>query len=55
MSTAGAAFGVGPLVDGGVELSTIYGFGALVAVALGLWSFVVARGDPATASAPVAG
>ena len=38
-----AAFGVGPLLDNGVELPTIYGFAALVAAAMGLWSFVVAR------------
>ena len=38
-----AAFGVGPLVDGGVALSTVYGIAALVALALGMLSFVVAR------------
>ena len=38
-----AAFGVGPLVDGGVELATIYACAALVAAAMGGWSFVVAR------------
>ena len=30
-----AAFGVGPLLDGGVSLATIYGFSAIVAVAMG--------------------
>ena len=45
-----AAFGTGPLVDGGVSLSTIYGIAAAVAAAMGLWSFVVAgrRPSPAT-------
>jgi fucose permease len=45
-----AAFGVGPLVDGGVELSTIYAIAAGIAVAMGLWSFVVARRRPGAAS-----
>jgi hypothetical protein len=38
-----AAFGVGPLLDNGVELPTIYGFSALVAIAMGLASFRVTR------------
>lgn len=38
-----AAFGVGPLVDGGMALSTVYALAALVALALGALSFVVAR------------
>jgi hypothetical protein len=38
-----AAFGVGPLLDHGVKLSTVYGFGAVVAVAMGLASFGVTR------------
>ncbi len=38
-----AAFGIGPLVDGGVELSTIYGVAALVALALAATSFAVAK------------
>jgi predicted MFS family arabinose efflux permease len=50
-----AAFGVGPLLDNGVELPTIYGFAALVAAAMGLWSFVVARRRPAPAARPVPG
>ena len=45
-----AAFGVGPLVDSGVELSTIYGLAAIVAVAMGAWSFAVAGGRRGTAS-----
>ncbi|HEY6426878.1 MAG TPA: MFS transporter [Acidimicrobiales bacterium] len=38
-----AAFGAGPLQDAGVRLSTIFGFTAIVAVAMGLLSFVLAR------------
>jgi MFS family permease len=38
-----AAFGVGPLLDGGVKLSTVYGVSAAVAVALGFASFGVTR------------
>jgi MFS family permease len=38
-----AAFGAGPLQSAGVRLSTIYGFTAIVAVAMGLLSFVLAR------------
>ncbi len=45
-----AAFGVGPLVDGGVSLPTIYAFAAVVAVCLGAWSFVVAGRRPSPAS-----
>jgi MFS family permease len=37
-----AAFGTGPLLDNGTELSTVYAFAAVVAVAMGLWSFAVA-------------
>jgi MFS family permease len=37
-----AAFGTGPLLDSGVELSTVYAFAAVVAVVMGVWSFVVA-------------
>jgi len=43
-----AAFGVGPLLDSGVELSTVYALAALVAVAMGLWSFAVAGHRPIT-------
>jgi MFS family permease len=51
-----AAFGVGPLLDSGVELSTVYALAALVAVAMGLWSFAVAGRRPGTVSSdPVAG
>ena len=38
-----AAFGVGPLLDSGVTLPTIYGLSAIVAVALGFASFRVTR------------
>lgn len=38
-----AAFGVGPLLDGGVKLSTLYAFGAVIAALMGVWSFAVAR------------
>jgi MFS family permease len=38
-----AAFGAGPLQSAGVSLSTIYGLTAIVAVAMGLLSFVLAR------------
>jgi predicted MFS family arabinose efflux permease len=45
-----AAFGVGPLHDAGVELSTIYAFAAGIAVLLAVWSFAVARRRPSPAS-----
>ncbi len=38
-----AAFGVGPLQDGGVSLSAIFGFAAVVAAAMALLSFFVTR------------
>jgi hypothetical protein len=41
-----AAFGVGPLIDHGVKLPTVYGFGAIIAVAMGLASFGVTRARP---------
>ena len=44
-----AAFGVGPLVDAGVGLPTVYAAAAFVALAMGLLSFVVDRG-PGTAA-----
>ena len=48
-----AAFGVGPLRDAGVELSTVYAIAALVAVALCAWSFaVVGRRPGALSMAP---
>jgi MFS family permease len=51
-----AAFGVGPLLDSGVDLSTVYALAALVAVAMGLWSFAVAGRHPGPVSSdPVAG
>jgi predicted MFS family arabinose efflux permease len=44
-----AAFGVGPLVDGGVGLDSIYAFAAIIAVAMGSCSFAVARRSAVTA------
>jgi predicted MFS family arabinose efflux permease len=44
-----AAFGVGPLVDAGVGLPTVYAVTAGVALAMGLLSFVVARTPGAAA------
>jgi predicted MFS family arabinose efflux permease len=41
-----AAFGIGPLVDHGVSLPTIYAFSAVVALVMGAWSLVVARRRP---------
>lgn len=38
-----AAFGVGPLLDGGVRLSAVYGASAAIAAAMGCLSFVVAH------------
>jgi predicted MFS family arabinose efflux permease len=38
-----AAFGVGPLLDHGVKLPTIYGLSAIIAVAMGIASFGVTR------------
>jgi MFS family permease len=38
-----AAFGVGPLLDSGVRLPTIYGFSAAIAVTMGFASFAVTR------------
>jgi hypothetical protein len=38
-----AAFGVGPLLDSGVDLPTVYGVSAIVAVAMGFASFAVTR------------
>jgi MFS family permease len=45
-----AAFGVGPLLDNGVELPTVYGLAVLVAVAMGLLSFALAAGQRIPAS-----
>jgi MFS family permease len=45
-----AAFGIGPLVDSGVGLPTIYGLSAVIALVMGAWSFVVARRRPSPAS-----
>jgi fucose permease len=41
-----AAFGVGPLIDHGVQLPTVYGFSAIIAVAMGIASFGVTRARP---------
>ena len=38
-----AAFGIGPLLDHGVELPTVYKFAALVAAGMGFVSLVVTR------------
>jgi fucose permease len=45
-----AAFGVGPLVDSGVELPTVYALAAVVAAAMGLVSFAVAGRRPTGSS-----
>jgi fucose permease len=45
-----AAFGIGPLLDGGVGLTTIFDVSALIALALGATSFVVARRRPSPAA-----
>ena len=45
-----AAFGVGPLLDGGVGLPTIYAVAAAIAAGMGVWSFAVARRRPSPAS-----
>ncbi len=45
-----AAFGIGPLLSSGVELSEVYGFAAIVAVVMGVWSFAVAHRRPSPAS-----
>ncbi len=45
-----AAFGIGPLVDRGVSLSTIYAFAAGIAVCMGTWSIAVAHNRPSPAS-----
>jgi len=42
-----AAFGVGPLLDSGVDLSNLYAVAAIVALVMGAWSFVVAHRQPA--------
>ena len=45
-----AAFGVGPLLAGGVELPTIYAVAAVIAAAMGVWSLVVAGRRPSPAA-----
>ena len=38
-----AAFGIGPLLDDGIGLSSVYSAGAVIAAAMGLLSFAVTR------------
>ena len=45
-----AAFGVGPLVSAGVRISVIFAASVVVAVVMGLFSLVVARGRPSPAA-----
>jgi MFS transporter len=45
-----AAFGIGPLVDRGVGLPTVFAVAAVVAAVLGAMSFLVARRRPSPAS-----
>jgi fucose permease len=45
-----AAFGIGPLLDGGVGLPTVFGVAAAVALVMGATSFAVARRRPSPAS-----
>jgi fucose permease len=45
-----AAFGIGPLLSAGVELSTLYGVAAIVAGVMGVWSFAVAGRLPSPPS-----
>jgi FHS family glucose/mannose:H+ symporter-like MFS transporter len=45
-----AAFGVGPLLDHGVERSAVCALAAVVATAMGLWTFVVASRRPSPAT-----
>jgi MFS family permease len=45
-----AAFGVGPLLDAGVDLPTVYALAAVIALGMGVWSFVVAGTRPSPAS-----
>ena len=41
-----AAFGVGPIVDHGVSVSSVFGWTTIAAAGMGLLSFVVARHQP---------
>jgi hypothetical protein len=43
-----AAFGVGPLLDHGVELSTVYGLTAVIAIGMGFASFGATRAGRGT-------
>jgi MFS family permease len=44
-----AAFGVGPMKDAGISLSAIFGFTSIIAAAMALLSFFVARRGPVPA------
>jgi hypothetical protein len=44
-----AAFGVGPMKDAGISLSAIFGFTSIIAAAMALLSFFVARRRPVPA------
>jgi MFS family permease len=50
-----AAFGVGPLRDAGVELSTVYALAAIVALVMCGWSFVVTGRRPDASSIALPG
>jgi MFS family permease len=50
-----AAFGVGPLLDAGVTLSTVYAVAAAVATVMGMWSLVVAGRRPSPSIHPQPG
>ncbi len=43
-----AAFGVGPLVDAGADVSTLYGCTAVVATTMVLLAVAIARRQPTT-------
>jgi MFS family permease len=47
-----AAFGIGPLLDGGVGLPAVYALSAVVALGMGAWSFAVARSRAGPETAP---
>jgi hypothetical protein len=46
-----AAFGVGPLLDAGVGLPTIYGLASIIALGMGILSFTVVRSERSSFSA----
>ena len=47
-----AAFGVGPLVDAGTDLSVLYGWTAVAALVMALLAFAIARNGTAVRQAP---